>query len=499
LWAGFSEVMRIQNLAILCVSIFLGISIGALPGMGPMLAIVLLIPFTLKFSPVAGILSLLAVYIGGVYGGSISAITLGIPGTPIAVATLFDGRPMAQQGKANEALGLALSASIFGGILSAIILMFSAPALARAATKFGPPEFFVLGILGLTTIASVSQGSTIKGLIAGIFGLLIATVGTDMFSGYTRFSFGNPELAKGIDLVAMLVGIYAISEVLVQTEKIEKKFKTDDGFIEAKRVQVALPKLKEFKRLLGAYVRSSIIGTGIGAIPGIGEVVAALVSYGAARDSSRHPEKFGTGIPEGIVASEAANNACTGGVLIPTLGLALPGSPLGAVLMGALILLGISPGPKLFHQNADLVAVIFQGLLIGNIIMFFIALGACRVFARLAAMKRNILIPLILFLSFIGTYALNGSLFDIWIMWIFGVIGYVMRKTGFPLAPVVIGRVLGPIIEPAFKRSLIISDGSIGIFFTRPISLFIIIAVVAILLRPLFRKKEVKAKNAIAK
>jgi len=480
--SGFQQIINLQYLVVIVVSLLLGIAVGALPGLGPLLAIVLLIPYTMLFGPTSGILSLLAVYVGGTYGGSITAISLGIPGTPIAAATLFDGLPMAQSGRTDSALGLALVASVFGGIVSSIVLMFTAPYLARAALKFGPPEYFALGILGLTTIASVTRGAFTKGLIGAGIGALVATIGTEPATGIGRFTFGNASLARGIDLVAMLVGLFAVSEVLAQAEK--------RVAVPLRKAFVKLPSLREIGGSIVTYVRSAIIGTGIGAIPGIGEVIASLVSYSVERDTSKHPERYGTGEPRGVIATETANNACVGGAMIPTLALAIPGSPIAAVLMGALILLGVSPGPKLFIGNQEFLGVLFVGLLVVNVLLLFVGKFTANLFVRFASLKRDYLIPTILLLSFLGTYSLHGELYDVWVMWAFGLLGYVLRKTGFPLAPVVIGRVLGPILEPNFQRSMALSRNGLLIFVTRPISLTIVIFTIALLVvLPLINRK----------
>ncbi len=479
---GFQQILSVQYILVIVVSLLLGIAVGALPGLGPLLAIVLLIPFTMSFGATSGILSLLAVYVGGTYGGSITAISLGIPGTPIAAATLFDGRPMARSGRTAQALGLALTASVFGGALSSIVLMFTAPYVARAALEFGPPEYFTLGVLGLTTIASVSRGAFTKGLIGVGFGALVATIGTEPATGIGRFTFGSPSLARGIDLVALLVGLFAVSEVLVQAER--------QLAIPTTRASVKLPTFDELRKTIATYIRSSLIGTGIGAIPGIGEVIASLVSYSVERDASKDPESFGTGEPRGVIATEAANNACVGGAMIPTLALAIPGSPIAAVLMGALILLGVSPGPKLFVGNHDFLGILFVGLFVINVLLLFVGRFTATFFVRLSSLKREYLIPAILLLSFIGTFALHGELYDIWVMWTFGLIGYLLRKTGFPLAPIVIGRVLGPILEPNFQRSMALTENGLLIFVTRPISLTVVVlTIVLVVVLPLVNKK----------
>jgi len=459
----------IQFLLVLS-GVFIGIIVGVLPGIGPMLGVILLTPVCMHLTPVAGMSLLVAVYVGGSCGGAISAVTLGIPGTPVAAATLLDGYPMAKKGKVALAVGTAVAASSLGGILGGIGLMTLSPVLASAAMNFGPPEFFSLALLGLLSIAIIAKESTLKGLLSAAFGLFVACVGTDPISGDVRFTFGIPNLMGGIDLIAMLVGMFAISEMFVQIK--------EGGLSIAPDIKTFRPPLSSLTGVLKkpfSLIRSSLIGTFIGALPAIGGVASSFISYAVAKGSSREPEKFGTGTEEGIVASEAANNACCGGALIPTLALSVPGDPIVAVLLGALIIQGLHPGPTLFRDHADVVGGLFYAYIASNIFLLVLGLLCVSVFVKVINIRKNRLIPVILLLSFFGTYAVQSSTFDIWCMLFFGVVGYSMRKNGFPLAPFIIARVLSPVLEPAFRRSLMVSDGSFDIFIQRPISLSIII------------------------
>ncbi|MBW1697683.1 MAG: tripartite tricarboxylate transporter permease [Deltaproteobacteria bacterium] len=467
---GLEVFFGVQEICLTGAGVFLGVVIGVLPGIGPLLGVILFTPIIIQLSPVSGLGLLLGIYVGGSCGGAISAVLLRIPGTPIAAATLLDGYPMAQKGKAPEAIGISIAASALGGLIGGMALMFVSPVLAKIALKFGPPEYFCLTLTGVIAIAVVARESTLKGLISGCFGLLIASIGTDPFTGYDRFTFGYGDLMAGIRLVALLVGLFAISEMFIQIER--------GGLNVKPNIKIFRPSfsstfivIRNFKNL----IRSSFIGTFIGSLPGTGGVSSSFISYATAKASSKEPEKFGTGVAEGIIATEGANNACCGGALIPSLALAIPGDPITAVLMGAIMLLGFLPGPELFRQHPDLVGGIFYAYVSANIFLLILGILFAPVFISILKIRKNRLIPMVLILSIVGTYAVQSSLFDVWSIWIFGLIGYAMRKQGFPLAPLCIGRVLGPILEPAFRRSLIMSDGSFSIFTTRPISLIILI------------------------
>jgi len=479
--SGLGLFFGVNEVVLAATGVFLGILIGVLPGIGPLLGVILLTPFCLKLAPVTAMGMLIGVYVGGSYGGAISAALIRIPGTPIAAATLLEAYPMAEKGKASEAVGIATSASAIGGLIGGIALVTAAPQLAKIALKFNPPEIFALTLIGLTCIAAVSKGSTIKGLIAGGFGLIIAMIGTDPFTGYDRFTFNNPNLTGGIRFVALLVGLFAISEMFIQIEKGLK------GEAIAKKLKPVWSSLKDVLSYPITLIRSSLIGVGIGAIPGVGAVTSTFISYSTARSSSKHPEKFGTGVPEGIVATEAANNATCGGALIPALALGIPGDPITAVLMGALMLQGLLPGPQLFKLHIEIVYGLFIAYIVCNVFLWIIGTSLAPVWVYVLKAEKNMLIPAVILLSILGTYAVQTSMFDVWSMWIFGLVGYVMRKTGFPLAPLVIARILGPIVEPAFRRSMMFSGGDITIFFRRPISLAFLMIVFIILAWPLVK------------
>jgi len=462
--------------------VVVGLIVGVLPGLGGLVAMVILIPFTISLDPSAGLGCLIGVFVGGCYGGAITSITLGIPGSPVAAATLLDGHPMSKSGKTSEAIGLAIVSSTLGGMFSALVLIIGAPLLASIALRFGPPEFFALGILGLSTISSIAKESTLKGLISAGLGLLVATVGTDVFTGNLRFTFDNPELFGGIPLIATLMGIFAGSEILVQLERWEMIPSA------VERLRAKLPSLNSMRRNAKTYIKSSVIGTLIGTVPGTGGVIAAFISYGEAKRSSKHPEAFGKGAEEGVIASEAANNAMVGGALVPTLSLGIPGDAASAVLIGALMLHGISPGPRLFEAHPHLVSAIFVGFLIANLIMLVIGLLMCPLFTLILRIKKAYLIPVIFLLCFAGTYGFRNSMFDVILLCIFGVVGYGMRKFGFPLPPLVIGQVLGRMIEEAFRRSLLMSGGSLVIFISHPIADFIWLLAILFLAFPYLQR-----------
>lgn len=485
---GLETFLGIQPILFTGIGVFLGIIIGVLPGIGPLLGVILLTPVVIPFSPVSGMGLLIGVFVGGSCGGAISAVLLRIPGTPIAAATLLDGYPMAQKGKAPEAVGLSISASALGGLIGGIFLVVGAPQLAKVALKFGPPEYFALTVTGLIAIAVVSRGSTLKGLLSACFGLIIASIGTDPFTGYDRFTFGFGNLMGGIRLVALLVGLFAISEMFIQIKKGGLNVKPDIKVFRPS-FSTVLVVIKNFRNLF----RSSFIGTFIGALPGTGAVTASFISYAMAKSSSREPEKFGTGTPEGVIATEAANNACAGGALIPTLALAIPGEPISAVLMGSLMLIGLLPGPLLFRDHPDIVGGLFYAYISANIFLLLLGIFFTPLFVSILKIRKNRMIPIIILLSIVGTYSVQASLFDIWTMWFFGLVGYVMRKRGFSLAPLVIAKVLGPILEPAFRRALIISGGSFSIFIQRPIAFSILIFNVFLLTWASIPPEKIKA------
>ena len=492
--------VQLASLVAMLIGLSMGILIGVLPGMGPLLGTVLAIPFTFYMDPVPAIALLLGIYQGGNYGGAITATVLGIPGTPMAAATLLDAYPMALRGLASEAVTLAAVASSFGTVFSGIVLILISNTLAKIAIGFGPAETMSLALLGLTAIAALSHGSLIKGLMAGLFGLSIATIGNDPITGFTRFNFGKTQLEGGVTLVAMFMGIFAVSELLVQIEKPVRAFQVTE------RLGVAFPMFKTLGNKIFGYVRSSMVGVGIGSIPVVGNTTSAFLSYKLAKDFSKHPETFGKGEPDGVIASEAANSACTGGALIPMLALGIPGDPVVAVVMGGLLIQGLSPGPALFFTHPEALTGIFAAFLIGGILLLPIGLASISVFMRVLKTPLSILLAAVLALIIIGTFLVQRHIFDLWQLWFFGAIGYAMRKTGFSLVPVIIGFVLGPIFEVNLRRTTIIMSGDFfGYIAGRPVALGVLILAGIALLFPLaqtwylrltkLRKKRTKGSN----
>ena len=463
--AGFDVFSSPLALILTFTGIIVGLVVGAMPGLGPLMGIILLLPVAIGLPAVAAMGFLIAIFVGGSCGGSISAILLRIPGTPLAAATLYDGYPLAQKGRASDAIGIAITSSAIGGLIGGIVLVFCAPILANFASNFAPPEYAMLAIMGLFAIVVISGGSVIKGLLAGSFGLIISTIGTDSFSTGLRFTFGSHNLLNGFHIVAVVVGLFAISEMTFQMLKRD--------LLEIPKVKVARPGLRTISMTLKHYVnlvRSSAIGTFFGAIPGAGGVISSFTSYAVAKASSKPGEKYGEGEEGGVVATESANNATVGGTLVPTLSLGIPGDASSAMLLGALLILGFIPGPAMFENNPDIVGGIFMVYLLSNVFLLIAGILATPLFVYVLRIPKVYLIPSILLLCSIGTFALQASVFDLQVMFAFGLIGLLFRAANYPLAPVVIGMILGPILEANFRRSLLISREGYWIFLDRPVS-----------------------------
>lgn len=464
---GFLYVLHPFHLPFLFLGVVGGIIVGALPGLTGSVGIILLLPFVYYLDVSTAMVMLCGMFCGAIYGGSISAILISTPGTPSAAATVLDGYPLAQKGEAGKAIGVATIASTTGGIISTFCLMFIAPQLARIALKFGPEEYFALMVFGLTVIASVAGKSLVKGLISGFFGLLIATVGLDPVVGYARFSFNIPNLMTGFTLLPVLIGLFAISQVFMQLEEVGKKFHQYN-----QNITNVLPSFQELKRLAAVIIPSSFLGTFIGIIPGTGGAIASFLAYNEAKRWSKNPDSFGTGNLAGIAAPEAANNGTTGGAMVPLLTLGIPGDVVTAVMLGALLIIGLRPGPLLFKNRPDVVSAIFAGLLLANVLILLLGILSVKIFPKVLQVPNSILFPIILTLCFLGSFSLSNSVYDMFIALIFGVIGYVMRKNGFPAAPVVLGVILGPIAEDALARTLLISHGDWTVLFKAPIAIF---------------------------
>ncbi len=459
-----------------------GVMIGALPGLSSTMAVALLLPFTVSMDVIPAIAMLSALYCAGTYGGAITAILINSPGTPAACATSFDGYPMAEQGQAGRALGMAVWSSFVGGTFSVFALLLAAPALARLAYNFGAPEYFALALFGMSMLAAISGESAVKNLIGGAFGLLIATVGVDFTTGVERFTFGFPELLDGIDFIPVMIGIFGISELLTQANVLDRVYRR----LAAEAVK--LPSLEDFRKVWKTMIRSSFIGTFIGVLPAEGGTVASMIGYNEAKRWSKEPEKFGHGAIEGVAGPETANNAATGGAMVPTLALGIPGSATTAVIMGALMVHGLRPGPHLFIEQPHFLYAIFTAMMVANFLFLGIGIVGAKLFARITLIPNTFLWPAVFVLAMVGAYSLEQNVVDIYVMLAFGLIGYVGRRHGFSPAPIIMGLVLGELMENTLKQSLIIFDHNWLRFFERPIvDVFFVLTIIGLFSPLLFK------------
>lgn len=491
--AGFINAFSPLNLLAMIASTALGITIGCLPGLSAAMGVALLLPVTFGMDPATGLIVLGGIYCGAIFGGSISAILIHTPGTPASAATAIEGYKLTLKGQAAKALTVACFASFCGGLLSCISLYFFSPLLAELTMQFKSPEYFWLSIFGLTIIAGVSSRSILKGLMSGILGLLISTIGMDPMEGVERYMFGVSTLYNGVNVTCALIGLFSMSQVLILAEKkIVERAK-------AAKIKDKLTLTKgEVKRIMPTITRSWIIGNILGILPGAGATIACFMGYNEARRFSKHKEEFGTGSIEGVAGSEAANNAVTGGSLIPTLTLGIPGESVTAVLMGGLIIHGLQPGPELFTTYADMTYTFFAGFVLVQFAMLAIGLWGCKIFANIARLSDAILIPSIVVLCVVGSYAINNNIVEVVIMCIFGVIGYLVRKFDLNAAAIVLGLILGPIGENGLRRSLMLSDGDPSILFATPLCWMLIALCVVGIFSPLFMgrvEKDMVAKH----
>lgn len=487
---GFSNALQPFNLLMLFCAVVLGFFGGAMPGVSGVMLIILLIPVTYGMAPIPAFLLLTAIYLAGSFSGSISAILYRIPGSPEAVATSFDGYPMGQKGQLGEAMGIAMTSSAIGGIVGAIMLMFLTPPLANFALQFSSPEYFALAVMGLTVVASLSANDMLRGLLGALFGLFIATIGMDAVSGAARFTFNSTNLMLGLNLVPVMIGLFGIPEVLNNCRKnMQLQQQIQNTKTQAKLFAGGL-----LKRCAGTIARSSLIGGIIGILPGVGGTTAALLSYSQAVQWSKTPEKFGTGIPEGIAAPESANNCAGATSFVPLFSMGIPGSGTTAVILGIFIIHGLKPGPMFMATEPELAYSIFAGLFMVNVLMMIFAKPFISLFVYTQKIPYCIFGPMIVIFCFVGTYAVRNSMFDVWVMMGFGIVGYFFSKVKFPLAPVILGIVLGPMAEEEMRRSLIMSGGDYSIFFTRPISLILLIVAFLTIVIPVY-KGYMKSKS----
>ncbi len=494
IFSALAEAVQPTNLFALALGTLVGILAGAMPGLSSIMALSIMTPFTFVFPGTAGIMMLLGVFCGAIYGGSITAILINTPGTANSAATCLDGYPMAKGGHPGRALGISTTASTFGGLFSAMMLFLTAPLLAKFALKFGGPEYFALGIFGLSIVTGVSSKSALKGITGAAIGLALSTVGIDAISGRQRFTFGQTYLMGGISYIPLLIGVYAFAQGLVI---IEEKVKNQGDAKVRKRAKLerVLPSWSDIKCISPTVLLSSVIGTIIGAIPGTGGDIASWFGYTQAKRISKHPEEFGHGAPDGIAAPEAANNAVSGGALIPLLTLGIPGDAGSAVMLGALMMQGMIPSPLLFENQKHEVYVIILGLILANICMCLMGFIGLRGFAQISNVPDEILTPIVFVFCSVGTFCMNHNMDDIIFMLIVGVIGYFLVKLDYAMPPVILGLILGPTLEKNLQKSLVLSDGSFSIFFTHPISCVLIIIAVLSLGIPLFSQLYQKSKG----
>ncbi|MFR8276975.1 MAG: tripartite tricarboxylate transporter permease [Desulfovibrio fairfieldensis] len=484
---GIMSALSLSALLANLMGVALGIIFGALPGLTAAMGVALLIPLTFGMAPVDAFSALLGMYCGAIYGGCITAILVGTPGTVSAAATMLEGPALTARGESRKALDMATIASFIGGIFSALALVSVAPLLARAAMSFSAPEYFAVAVFGLTIVASLSSGHLIKGLISACVGLFLATIGLDPVTGDMRNTFDIPDLFNGLSLVPVLVGLFAMSQVLVTVEDVARGVSLKESKISRRGLS--------FKELTGNavnFLRSSAIGTAIGIIPATGVSAATFFAYSEAKRHSNTPEMYGKGCLEGIAATESSNNAVCGGALIPLLTLGVPGDIITAIMLGALMIQGLTPGPLLFQEQGALVYSIFISLLLANVFMLVLGMGSVRVFSKIVSIPGGILMPLVTTLCVVGGYALNNSNFDLGVMAVFGILGWIMTKASIPLAPLLLAMILSGIIETNFRRALSISDNDYTVFLTRPVCV-VFLCISLFILFNLLRKEWKKA------
>ncbi|HEX2501241.1 MAG TPA: tripartite tricarboxylate transporter permease [Methylomirabilota bacterium] len=488
---GFGVALIPVNLLYCFVGVVVGTAIGVLPGIGPVTTVAMLVPLTFGMNPTAALIMLAGIYYGSQYGGSTTAILINTPGETSSVMTCLDGYQMARQGRAGPALGMAAIGSFIAGTISVVLLMLLARPLIRVALEFGPAEYFAIMLLALLTLGGLTGESVMKGLLMAAFGLLLGTVGGDPMTGTPRFTFGEPSLLDGLEFLPVTIGLFAVAEVLTTATR---SLAHD---VYAAPIRGLLPSRADWWACRWTLPRASLIGFVVGVLPGAGATLASIIAYLTEKRLSRHPERFGTGVIEGVAAPETANNAASGGAMVPLLTLGVPGSGTTAIMLGALMLWGLRPGPLLFEKNPDLVWGLIASMYIGNVLLLILNLPLIGLWVRLLSVPPRILMPLILLFCFTGTYAVSGNPFDLWVMVAFGIVGFVLQRYGYPVAPIVLGLILGPMLETHFRRALIVSRGNYAIFLQRPIAAALLAVAAIYLLAPVvawaWRRRRVPA------
>ncbi|MCB5161179.1 tripartite tricarboxylate transporter permease [Marinomonas algarum] len=489
LFNGLLTALSFDILPILIFGVVGGITLGAMPGLTATMGVAILLPFTFGMDSTAALVMLIGVYIGGIYGGSIAAILLNTPGTPASAASVLDGYTLTKKGQAARALSISAISSFSGGFISTVLLILFAPILANFALRFNAPEYFALALFGLTIICSISGSNLLKGLLAGSIGLLVSTVGLDPITSVPRFTFGMMDLYSGISIIPVLIGLFALSEALTQLESVVTEKKQT-----LRNFSLKMLSRKDLKEITPTAVKSGVLGTVIGSVPGAGADISSFVCYNEAKRASKTPEEFGNGSIKGLSAAEAGNNGVTGGALVPLLTLGVPGDAVTAVLLGALVIQGLTPGPLLFTHNPEVVYNIFSSMLVANIVMLIVGLIGIRFFCKIIEIPRILMIPIIMFLSVIGAYSINNSMFDIGVAVFFGLLGFTLLKCRVPLSPILIAMILGPMAETNLRKSLLMYENSWSFLYDRPIALFfLVLTALSIYSAVKFSQKKKKA------
>lgn len=485
---GFSTLLGVTPILLILVGVCIGILGGAIPGISPSMAVALLLPITYSMSPSMAMIMLMGIYIGANYGGSITAVTINTPGTPSATVTAFDGYPMAKNGRAGEAMGISLWASVFGGLIGAIILIFFSVPLSKVALKFWPSEYFALCLLGLTTVATLGGKNWKKALAACIFGLLLNCMGMDPAFSVKRFTFGVNRLFDGVAMVPVLIGLFALGEVLGNLEH----YDPDEKGIKIKH-DYNMPKMSYYWKIKGSIIRSGVLGCLIGIFPGAGGTIASFLAYDVEKRVSKNPEEFGKGAPAGVAAAESANSSSVGGAMVPMLTLGIPGSSTAAVLLSALMIHNLNPGPKLFENEPALVYGLFASMFVANILMALVGVYGSKLWVRVGGLPKTLLYPLIFAFSILGSYSISKSLFDVGTCLVFGLVGWMFKKYDYPASPVVLGLVLGRLMELNFGQALMVS-GPQG-FYSRPMTIILFAISIAAVIYPIYAEKKAAKKR----
>lgn len=491
--AGFSAMISDPfSFVLLLFGVFMGIVFGCIPGLTAVLGVTLMIPFTYTMTPVQGLVLLIAIYVGGISGGLITATLINIPGTPSSIFTTFDGYPMAKSGHPAEALSIGVFVSWIGGTFSAIALMFIAPQLSKVSLIFGNWEYFAVAFVGLCVVITMAADDLAKGIAGSVIGIVLASVGIESISGIQRLTFGNWQLMNGLNSTALMMGMFAINEILIQCRDLSKpKQKIDTGHISFK------PPFYMMQDCWKPILLGCVIGTAIGILPGIGQNASTLITYNQAKKISKHPEKFGHGSPEGICASESSNNAVNGGALIPLITLGIPGDMVTAALIGGLMIHGLQPGPLLFTTDLDVVGAIMVSYFLANFVMYVMELGLMRVFVKAVSIPFSILFPAIIMFCVLGTFGLNNRTFDLWILMLTGIGAYILTQLGVDMAPVILGFILGPLVEKYLRGALVSENGNFLAIVHYPIALVAFIIALAFLIVPIFSAKARKGRDRL--